>query len=685
MFSVLLSLALAVEGMWLPEDLLSRADSMKKAGFNGDVKALSRLDAAPFGAVVSLGGCTASFVSSDGLIVTNHHCAVGFLQQASGDGEDLVDTGFYAKSREEERSGGPQARVYVVLRSEDVTRSMVEALPLDSIPRALELERREKKLVADCEKDGLRCRVSSFYEGSMYRRTASLELRDIRLVAAPPDSVGNYGDQIDNWHWPRHSGDFAFIRAYVGKDGHPSDYSADNVPYRPAQFLQVAEKSVGEGDFVMVAGFPGRTFRWKTAEELSRAVEVEMPQRIQELDRIEKALIAAYTADPSLKVVLEPQRLGTANRLNKLRGIVRGLSVPGLLEKRRAREQALREFMAKDPKFAGVSAALDGLLARSDSRWGMNFAMEIVGISSPLFSLANLIDERAVQHLRPNDLRDAGYQDRDDADIRDTVDAFQRRVEPSTDRALLEKALERVLALPPAQGVPELVNWVRTEGGQKTALDHLYAGPILADLSGRRALLDRTAGQLATLTDAFVRMAVAMRPYRDREHNITRDMAGQSSRWRPLRATAMQQRFPELAYPDANGTFRVTYGTVQGYSPGDATVYGAQTTLAGLVAKAGPAPFDAPPALLAAAKGAPRVPVNFLSDLDITGGNSGSPTLNAKGELVGLVFDGVWEGVASDWIFDPVHTRAVHVDVGYIRWYLQNVMGAQRVLAEWGH
>ncbi len=680
----LISLAFAVEGMWLPEDLPSQAEAMREQGFIGEAQDWADLQQGPLSAVVSLGGCSASFVSAEGLIATNHHCVTGYLQQASLAEENLVDTGFLANTRKEERSVGPGGRVLILQHSKDVTLAMTRRLPEDPLARAEELERREKDMLQRCERDGLRCRVVGDYEGLRYRQLAWIELRDLRLVMAPPSSVGGYGDQVDNWHWPRHSGDFAFLRAYAGPDGKPAAYAPENQPWKPRSYLPVATAAPGEGAFVAVLGYPGRTSRWKTSVELDFAVGTEMPQRVTELDHIERTLVRRYTENPALKLILSPWRSGVANRLNKLRGILEAIKRPGLLEVRRVMEALVRSKMMEKPSSNVALANIDRLQAEAEERWGGDFVVEMVETGSRLFSLANQLDEWAIQRTKVDRDRSLGFQERDESRFLSGLETFSRRVAPDTDRELLARYLGRMMALPEGQGIVELRSWVVAQGGLEAALEKLYAAPILMESQQRQRIHTLNPQQLSAEKDSFLQVAVALRGWRERSRREEKIRAGDAHRWRPQRAAVMRQLDLGLAYPDANGTLRVTFGRIQGYRPRDGVAYGAHTTLGGLVAKAGPPPFDAPPLLVEKAQQNPTLPVNFLSDLDITGGNSGSATVDTEGRLVGLAFDGTWDSIASDWIFDAQINRTIHVDVGYIRWYLAEVAGAQALLAELG-
>ena len=268
------------EGMWMPQQIPQLAPELQKLGLKIDPQRFADLTGDPMGAVISLGGCSASFVSPEGLIVTNHHCGFGALQFNSTPQRDLINNGFLAKTKEEELPAGPGSRVFVTTTIEDVTPRVTGSLAatLPDIDREKAIDRSVKELVAECEKPGgVRCRVASFYEGASYIRTTQMEIRDVRLVYAPPLGIGNFGGETDNWMWPRHTGDWSYLRAYVGKDGKPADFSKDNVPYHPAHVLKVSNEGMNPGDFVLVAGYPGRTFRYRTAAEVKAMQEYAFP------------------------------------------------------------------------------------------------------------------------------------------------------------------------------------------------------------------------------------------------------------------------------------------------------------------------------------------------------------------------------------------------------------------------
>ncbi|HSH28207.1 MAG TPA: S46 family peptidase, partial [Wenzhouxiangella sp.] len=288
--------AWAKEGMWTPDQLPQIADDLKETGLELDPDKLDELTAFPMGAVISLGGCSASFVSPEGLVVTNHHCARGSIQYNSTADNNYLEDGFLAEDRDAELPAAPGTRVYVTVAVKDVTDRIRQGINADMSGRSIHdtIEARRKEAVAECEQTaGHRCQVSSFFGGLQYKLIDRLEIQDVRLVYGPADSIGKYGGDIDNWMWPRHTGDFAFYRAYVGPDGQPAAYAEDNVPFKPEHYLKVSAAGLGDGDFVMAAGYPGSTQRYARLAEVLNTFQWRYPRTIELMDgwidTIEKA------------------------------------------------------------------------------------------------------------------------------------------------------------------------------------------------------------------------------------------------------------------------------------------------------------------------------------------------------------------------------------------------------------
>jgi hypothetical protein len=694
-------------GMWMPRQMLDNAKQLEQLGLKIEAAALSDPSRPPLSAVVSLGGCTASFVSPEGLVITNHHCVRGALQLNSTPEDNILENGFLARTRAEERWAGPTQRIKVAQKITDVTETVTAGLAEIRDPGARhdEVEKREKKLLADCEKDrpGTRCDVRSFFGGKEWQLTEYLELRDVRLVYVPHRAIGNYGGEIDNWAWPRHTGDFAFYRAYVGKDGKAADHSPDNVPYRPASFLKVQPRGVADHDLVLVTGYPGKTNRHLTASELRHAAEWSHPRYVAKAKQRMAALEQLKKAGGETGIKATVARLGTQNGLEKYEGILEGIPKYDMIRAKDRAEKELRAWAARDAsrkRFTDALDALEALYAAKRAQEAEEETWNDVTRGSGLLTQAlNLIKWAHEQQKKDPD-RDLGYQERDRSLVVGQQKAFAKRFDPTIDRTLWKLTLTRAAADPASKswlnhllGVP--ADRTIDEATIDKALDRFYARTKLAGEAERMKLMAATPAQLARSKDPFVVAALKLHP---RVEAIEKRQEAREGELILLLSTynegLLAQTRGQLA-PDANGSLRISYGTVRGYKPApDKPAYAPFTTAAEIPGKnTGEEPFDAPKRLLdavAAAKWGPyassqgTVPVAFLSDLDITGGNSGSPVLDARGDLIGLAFDGNYEGLASDVVFHGETTRTITVDVRYILWVADAVDQADHVVRELG-
>ncbi len=695
-------------GKWMPEQLTAHADTLKKLGLEVDPQLLTDPTSPVLGAVVSLGGCSASFVSPEGLIVTNHHCVTGALQFNSSPEKNLVKDGYLAKARADEKSAGPAARVFVTQAFRDVTDKVLAGIEAvkDDRARHKEIEKRTKALTAACEKGraGLRCTISRFFDGEKFYQIEQLELRDVRLVYAPDAAVGNFGGEIDNWRWPRHTGDFSFYRAYVGKDGQPADFSADNVPYRPKHHLRLAQKPVDAGDLVLVAGYPGRTSRLRTAAEVREAVEWFYPRRVKTYEEYLREIDAAGKEDKEAAVRGQSLARGLNNYLTNGKGQLEGLVKGGLLAKKEKQEADLAAWIDAEPtRKASYGGALEKLGAlhaeaakRRENDAFLAEAQQMVRLVSTAQTLVRMAEERP----KPDAERHPDFQERNWNRLSQGVASVQKFYSKNLDRALFALTLRRIARQPQAERSPLLklvTGGASDDAAIAKAVDALYAGTKLEDEATRLKLFKTaTSAELAKSNDPLVKLAVKMRPLLREAEEREERLAGAQALARPRYIKALREFSGGVLAPDANGTLRVTYGTVRGYRPApDAQVFRPFTTLGEVLGKTkGAEPFNTPDRLVAAARAKKYgpyvdpnlgdVPVDFLSDLDITGGNSGSATINGRGELVGLAFDGIYEAVASDWMYQPDLNRTIHVDTRYMRWVMDAVDGADHLLREMG-
>jgi hypothetical protein len=697
-------LAHAVEGMWMPEQLPEIEAALKSAGLELDPRSLTDLTAHPMGAIVSLGGCTASFVSPQGLVATNHHCAYGAIQLNSTEQRNLLRDGFYAAKPADEPSAGPAARVYVTESIRDVTKEVLAGVAADADDRRRfdAIDAARKALVADCEDGGgYRCNVFSYFGGLQYRLFRQLEIRDVRLAYAPPEAIGKFGGDVDNWMWPRHTGDFAFYRAYVGPDGKPAAFSADNVPYKPDHHLRLASGELGPADFVMVAGYPGTTWRYRLASEIEEAIDWLYPAQITLYGDLLGIVDAAGEPGSDVAIRYAASKAGWNNVLKNRRGMLDGFARADALGVKQAREAELEGWLKQQDNSearANLGALRAHIAAARDTR-----ERTLLTSLFPRFGLlgaAHDLYRLALERDKPAEQREAGYQPRDEARLEANLRQLERRMDPEVDRRISEYWLRRYLQLPAGLRLPELEAWLggNDEAALTARLDALYAGTRLADTDARLAWLEADRAAIEASDDAFLQFAVQIMPALLRLEAERKAHDGGLLRLAPGYMQAMidyQRAHGSAAYPDANGSLRITFGTVQGADPRDGMRYLPFTTTAGIADKhTGEDPFDATAAQLeaiAARRWGGRamaslgdVPVNYLADLDVTGGNSGSPTLNARGEFVGLIFDMTWESVASNWVFNPAVTRTIHVDSRYMLWVMEQVFPAPVLLQEMG-
>jgi hypothetical protein len=691
--------------MWMPQQLAAQADLLKSLGFQLDPATFTDPTGTALGAIVNLGGCSATFVSPDGLIVTNHHCVQAALQFNATPEANLIQDGYLAKTRADEKFAGPTQHVYVTQKYTDVSAAMTAGLAdiKDDLERGKTLELREKALLATCEKDRpeLRCRVEKFFGGKAWYLIEQVDLKDVRLVYAAARGVGNFGGEVDNWRWPRHTGDFAFLRAYVSKDGKPAGYSPDNVPFRPAHFMKVAQKPLASGDFVMVAGFPGSTHRLSDALSIEEAATWEYPHLVEVAEQQLEVIDQVVGKNDRLAIKAETRKRGLNNYLTKYRGQLETFAKRDLVARRKQQDAELAAWVAADPARAGkYQAAFERLAAihaeRQKTRAADVAFTELYGPRS-LLGAAVTIVRKAKERTKNDADRDPAFQERNWQRLDQDQIAFDKSYARELDRAILKLFIGRALALPVEQQPAFLATWLpgkrRDAKAIDLALNRLYAMTKLEDVKVRLALLaTATPAQLARSKDPFVQLALAVLP--GVEAQIAREKAfrGALVLVEPLYVAALAEKDGRDLAPDANGTLRVTYGTVQPSPKGGR----AFTTASEMVAKAtGEPPFNAPAPLVAAAKARKfgpyaaaelqgDLPLDFMSDLDITNGNSGSSTINARGELVGLAFDGTYESVASDWLYLDGVTRTIHCDIRYALWIMDAVDGADALVEEMG-
>jgi hypothetical protein len=700
---VLALIAGADEGMWMPHQMKDL--NLRAMGLQMNPDDLYKKDGTGLmSAIVNLGGGTGEFVSGEGLVLTNHHVAYGAIQRASSKDKDYINNGFMASARGDEiPAQGYQAGV--LLGYEDVTAKVNACFKPGMTPRQRydAYDKVQKELIAAGEKAGkdLRCTLAAMYSGNSYYLTTFKQIRDVRLVYAPPQDLGNFGGETDNWMWPRHTCDFSFLRAYVAPDGAAADYSPTNVPYKPKVWLKVSLDGFKEGDFTFVMGYPGRTYRNYALPELKSDQE-NMTRRIKDIQDIIRFYEDAGKADKEVEIRYAAQVKGLYNGLKNMQGKLEGFLKYDLVAKKAAQEKGLLDWIAADParakKYGGAPAALEAFLARQKAFAARTELLNgVLGGSTVLSQAYNIL--RAVGELqKPDKDREQAFQERNLPRLKQGIQLAERSYVFATDKELLKWTLKRLKAVHPDDAKwPASLKGLAAGGEADVAarVDGMYASTALGDPAKRLELLGRKPDQLAAVDDPFLKLAAGMekelKVLREEGYGVGREGADLKMSYEAAIIEMKKGTYP----PDANGTIRFTYGPVMGYQPRDAVTYLPQTTVGGVVEKdTGVFPFKVPAKIKDLWKAKDfgpyadarlkDVPACFLNTTNVTGGNSGSPTFNAKGEQIGIIFDMTYESVVGDYYIIPELQRSISVDVRYVLWVTDKFSGATHIIKEMG-
>ena len=686
-------------GMWEPYQIPSLKKELREAGFYKNVNSISSPFEYPMNAIVSLGYCSAAFISPEGLIATNYHCVErDFIQPNSSADNDLFEQGFIARSKSEEIQAAPGQKIYVTLESKDITSEILKGTTddTDSLERFKIIENNSKSIIKNCEtSDEIECRVRSFFSGETYKLEKVLQLKDARLVYAPPAHVGEYGGEIDNWMYPRHTGDFALVRAYVGKDGTSKEYSEDNVPYSSDSFLKVSAKGVEEGDFVMVLGYPGRTNRLLTYNQREYDLSVGFQNYVDYLESRINLINTHTNEEDGSSLAYRGTKSGAENYYKKISGQIQGAKNFNVLERE-------KENWAQFQKFVEANASsqdkvyLDELLAIVDKDIANSESNRYFGGSTLIDYAYNLI-RNAEESLKQDDLRKSGFQERDQSNIKNRIKYLNNSFNIRVDKQLFLANLEKYRTFSSDLRRPiysELLSLDENSEATLSRVDTIYSTSYSTPESMLK-LYDMSFDEITQLDDPLINFTVSLY-----EESKSKEELGEKSAARKqlLRSKFIKllrsyyQSIGKQIYSDANSTLRVTFGNVMGSSLRDAVYYHPFTKLEGILEKnTGVEPFNLSKSLeelikskdygAYASKKLGTVPVNFLSDLDITNGNSGSATINKDFELVGLAFDGMLETIISDYSFIP-EARTISVDSRYLLWTLDKVENAENILEE---
>jgi V8-like Glu-specific endopeptidase len=694
----------AQEGMWLLNQIGNL--DLNSKGLKIDVNDIYNPEKPSlYNAIIQLGGGTGSFVSSEGLILTNHHVAYTGLQRASSKDNDYITNGFLARNRSDEiQASGYQARLLMEMK--DVTSQIIEASNgITNVDERSNVITKKSKEISDAAtkgNDDLNANVTELFEGRQYILFVYKIIKDIRIVYAPPLSIGNYGGEVDNWMWPRHTGDFTYMRAYVSPDGKGSDYSKDNIPYKPKIWLKIARDFLKDGDFTFAMGYPGFTTRYRTSNSVGWNLIENFPYTIKNNKEIINLLGETTKNDPEGKIKVANVVKGLANYLKNLEGQVYGMKKTNFLQKKIDFEKEFLVWVNADAtrkeKYGELlnkeKDAYTGLLENTKKRDRVFGVFQ--GLGSTQLSVANNIYSIANQVSKPEKDRLPGYDDKNIKQFAENMsNIYSSYFEPS-DKALLVRALKKANELPENQRIKGLEYIFKNKSQTiEQFVDNAFRNSKLNDAEYAKSIVGKTVKELEALNDPFIKMAAGMYPESEEIRINYQEFGNKVTFIRKYYLEALYEWKGQTMYPDANGTLRFSCGNVDGYIPRDAVWYNPFTYLTGVIEKnTSEEPFDAPQDLMNlydkkdfGVWKSPiinDVPVAFVHHNDGSGGSSGSPVMNSKGELIGLCFDRNYEAMMSDWNYNYDIYRSVSVDIHYVMFITEKFAKAGFLLDEMG-
>lgn len=693
------------EGMF-PLSEISSLD-LKKAGLLIDQKDIYNPEGTGLiDALVNVGGCTGSFISGEGLIITNHHCAFGAVQLASTPEKDYLTNGFVARNREQEiEAKGLTCRI--TESYEDVSSRVLDSAATISDPalRLTMISRQMKDIAAEAEKrdPSIKAEVSEMFIGKSYVLFLYKIIQDVRLVYVPRRSIGEFGGETDNWIWPRHTGDFSFLRAYVSPDGSPAAYSKNNIPYTPKKFLKVNPNGVQEEDFVFILGYPGRTFRNRPAQFIKYQQDYLLPY-VSDLYELQNNILETAKKDKETELKLSTRIKRNANVLKNYRGKLKGLQSLNLVEQKKQEDTALTGFINANVglsrKYGTLMNDIDNLykIIYSDSYRDL-WLSQIYTSSGLLYAARQINLFKSAMSALPS-AQQAGYFSKNIGILEQQLKTIYENYDANTDHIILTQMLIKASKLPQNQRITSVDKQVMKGFNGQEEINKFVTNILqftrLKDQNYVLGSLIRSPQALAAYNDSLLgfergitSQIAALKPERDRrEGTLNKLMADY---------VAVKELFQQKSFiPDANGTLRLTYGYVRGYSPADASYMRPFTTVRGIIEKgrSGNPDFAYPGQIRqvwSAKDFGPfikndldDVPVAFLYNLDTTGGNSGSPVMNANGELIGVNFDRAYEATINDYAWNESYSRSIGVDIRYVLWVAAKIDDAGFLLNEMG-
>jgi hypothetical protein len=683
------------EGMY-PLSEIRKLD-LKEAGLRINIDEVYNPDGVSLvDALVNVGGCTGSFISEEGLMITNHHCSFGAVQSISTTEDNYLENGFLAKNRSEELpAAGLKCRITVSY--EDVSAEVLKAAgnAADISKRTEAINEKIKEIIKrEEEKDTtIEAQVSEMFTGESYILFRYKMINDVRLVYIPPRNIGEFGGESDNWVWPRHTGDFAFLRAYVAPDGSPADYSKENIPFTPKKYLKVNPDGVKEGDFVFILGYPGRTFK----NQPSWFIEYQEKYQLPFIQDLYEYMINLYkdkgAEDPEFELEISTKVKSLANVEKNYRGKLQGLDRLNIVERKRAEEQELQKYIDADPelknKYGSTIPEIKKVYDEIFSFGMLPFITRALSQQVSLYRLAEILIQNEIESAKPESERKELYTSLGKERLTNTIDALFANMRPELDRQILIKILSE------AGKHPETQSLVDVEGisNLTSEINEMFKSTIIRKKSEYLKLLK--SASLKDVDDPFIDLVKHIEKAEDVYDKKMPELQGKLNIHLAEFMDAKRSWQNKAFIPDANNTLRLTYGYIRGYSPADATSYYPVTTLKGLIEKGtdeGDYELNKKIAELYRKKDFGKfkddrlndVPVALLYNTDTSGGNSGSPILDAYGNLIGVNFDRAFEATINDYAWSEDYSRSIGVDIRYVLWVTQKIGGADFLLKELG-
>ena len=702
LFLLVTTIARADEGMWLPLFLqqLNEKD-MKAKGMKISAKDIYNINGGSLkDAIVSFGGfCTGEIISAQGLVLTNHHCGFDAIQNHSTLDNNYIRDGFWARSTKEEIPN-PGLFVTFIVRIEDISKQVLMGVTstMSEKERQAQTEKNVAELIKTVKKESYQqILVRPFFEGNQYFMFITERYNDVRLVGAPPSSIGNFGKDTDNWMWPRHTGDFSMFRIYAGKDNKPADYSPDNVPYVPKRSLNISLDGVSENDFTMVFGFPGRTMEYLPAIAVDQTVRVNDPVKIAIRDKGLNVIDGFMRKDEQIKIQYSEKYARIQNAFKKWQGEVLGLTRTNAVAKKKTYEAEFQKRVNTNPQWKQLYGSLLGDLEKAYSEFEeygkhRDYWVETTSLVE-IFNVANQLNNLITTKEKNGEAAFNTALAQTKSRLQGVYDEYNTTVDKKQFEVLMEMFAkdqdEKFIS-------PMLKQKATAAGGYAKLAEQLYSVSSLDEGETIRKGLNSNAGFLLEehkkdpVNILFKEMAAV---YGEKVSVRLNELQAEINKLQRSYMQAQMEVFKEKKfYPDANSTLRLTYGNVKGYNARDAVSFDYYSYLDGVIEKYKPGDyeFDVPEKLRDlqrtkdfgqyGVKG--KMPVCFIAANHTTGGNSGSPALDAYGNLVGLNFDRVWEGTMSDINYDPSICRNIMVDIRYVLFIVDKFAGATHLVKE---